>query len=184
MPKRLGQRWSQGFLVAVYASLSLSVSCAARAEPVDGVQETYREHSYSMQLSALNRIYGALGEGGFSFAISDTVAEVTWTDDCLVTLNAVTILPEWYPGLLEGADLSPEDITNFNELRRALVLFEAEKLQIWRYYAREVKKQNCEGDLQVVNDFWQSQLADLSSRLRQGAALLNPHEMVANSNRR
>ena len=146
---------------------------SARADQSDGVEEDLRVDTYLIDVEVLNNIYEDMADGNLLQEISQTIVEVSWTDDCSVTLKAQTIFPELSPLQFERNEVNAEQRELYDELRAALDLYELEQLQIWRQFARELKRHECTGDLSAIQGYWRSQVEESKVRLRYGVVFVN-----------
>ena len=159
-------------ILALAALLSIG---PARAE--DSRADIVFEQSFSplpMTAPAVAAMKADIRAGHFAKPWSATVAEITTTADCRVTLKAQSILPMLPPGLA----LSPADRTLMTAALAALEAHERHQTALWHHFATALQTAGCPPHAAKLQAAWKQKIAtrnaDTIFGFHPGIALLRP----------
>ncbi len=95
-----------------------------------------------------------ISNGVFTAPWSGTAAKVTWTSDCVVSIEAGIILP-MFP---DSVKMTESERTLMDAAVEALKSHELRQVQIWEYFAHEIKRYHCPSNSDEIKTYWQKQI--------------------------
>ena len=119
------------------SALLIALTAPAGADTTDDADITF--HSYEVSGETLSEIQDAMGRDGPRGFWAYTTWNVTWTADCQTTVTSDITLPELDP----DADLTDDDIAEFNRMAEALLAHELQHVDFGIAFAADVADQGC-----------------------------------------
>ncbi len=123
--------------VIIAAAVLATLPATAQSETLDDADVTF--HSYEVTGESLAEIEDAMGRDGPRGFWAFTTWNVTWTADCETSVSGDITLPE----LAEDADLTDEDIAEFDRMAEALLAHELQHVDFGIAFAADVADQGC-----------------------------------------
>ena len=107
-----------------------------------------------MDAAMMHVLIQEISNGVFTAPWSGTSAQVTWTSDCIVSLEAGMIIPV-FP---ESLQMTESERTLMDAAVEALKSHELHQVSIWEHFAREIKRYNCPPNSDEIKAYWQKQI--------------------------
>ena len=124
-------------LIALALTLLIALAAPVFAETTDDADITF--NSYEVTGETLAEVKAAMGRDGPRGFWAYTTWSVTWTANCETTVTGDITLPELSP----DADLTDDDIAEFDRMAEALLAHELQHVDFGIAYAADIADQGC-----------------------------------------
>jgi len=131
-------------LIAIALTLLIALAVPGIAETTDDADITF--NSYEVTGETLAEIKDAMARDGPRGFWAYTTWRVTWTANCETTVTGDITLPELSP----DADLTDDDIAEFDRMAEALLAHELQHVDFGIAYAADVADQGCPANFDEI----------------------------------
>ena len=148
--------------IAALLAVMVALSTAALADIFDDADITI--DTYEVTGSSLAEVQDAMTSDGPKGFWAYTTWNVSWTGDCETSVTGQITLPE----LAEDADLTDEEIAEFDRMRDALEAHELEHVGFGVAFAEEVAEAGCPANANEMLEPWLQQERDFDEETEHG----------------